>query len=76
MQNISKARTVTINALVKAFNDTRDLVDELAKKSKHDNTMALVKLKLNNLELYINTLKALEAPTKIGGRKTRKNSSK
>jgi hypothetical protein len=76
MQNISKVRILTINALEKAFNNTRVLVDELAKKSKQDNTMALVQLKLNNLELYINALKTLEAHKITGGSKTRKNSRK
>ena len=76
MQNISEARSFTINALSKAFNDTRYLVDDLVKKSKQADNMVLVQQKLNNLELYINTLKTLDAPKRMGGRMTRKNSRK
>ena len=74
MQNISKARSVTIKALGKAYDDTRYLVDDLVKKSKQTDNIMLVQQKLNNLELYINTLKSLDGPRITGGRKTRKNS--
>jgi hypothetical protein len=64
------------NFLGKAYNDTRYLVDDLVKKSKQTDDIMLVQQKLNNLELYINTLKSLDAPKITGGRKTRKNSRK
>lgn len=76
MQEIKEARRFTINALDKAYNDTRDLVNDLVKKSKPGDSMTLVQLKLNKLELYINTLKVLDTQQQqqqTGGRKTRKN---
>jgi len=73
MQDIKEVRRFTINELDKAYNDTRDLVNGLVKKSKPGDILTLVQLKLNKLELYINTLKVLDAAQQKGGRKTRKN---
>ena len=76
MQGVTEARRVTINELDKAYNDTRILVDDLVKRSKGVDSIALVQLKLDKLELYINTLKTLDAAQLTGGRRTRKNRQK
>ena len=76
MQNVTEARRFTINALDKAYNEAKYVVDDLVEKSNQDATITLLQLKLNNLELYINTLKVLERPKLTGGRKTRKNRRK
>jgi hypothetical protein len=76
MQNVTEARRFTINALDKAYTDTRYLVDALVKDPKADDSIKRVQLKLDNLELYINTLKTLDRAQLTGGRKTRKNRRK
>lgn len=76
MQNVSEARRFTINELDKSYNDIRYLVNDLVKKSSPHDIIRSVQLKLDNLELYINTLKALDKPQFRGGRKTRKNRRK
>ena len=73
MSSVNEARKASINALDKAYNETRELVDKLVKTSKQIDNMRLVQAKLDNLELYINTLKTLDSQTLRGGRKTRKN---
>ena len=76
MQNVTEARRYTINDLDKSYNDIRVFVDDLVKKSNLHENIRVVQLKLDNLELYINTLKALDASPVRGGRKTRKNRRK
>jgi len=73
MSGVNEARRVSIIALDKAYNESKVLVDGLVETSKPDDKIRLVQLKLDNLELYINSLKALETPRLTGGRKTRNN---
>ena len=49
MQNLTEARRYTINALDNSYNEIRDLVDDLVKKSNDRDNMSLVQMKLNNL---------------------------
>lgn len=70
------ARRVAINGLEKGYNETRELVDSLVKTAKPDDTIRLVQLKLDSLELYINALKTLDTPRLRGGKKTRKHRRK
>ena len=76
MQDVSEARRFTINALDKAYTDIKVFVNDLVKKSNDHDNMSLIQVKLDNLELYINTLKALDKQPVRGGRKTRKNRRK
>ena len=76
MPDVNEARRVTINELDKAYNDTRNLVGDLVKKSKSGNSITLVQLKLDKMKLYIDTLKTLDAAQVRGGRKTRRNRRK
>lgn len=70
------ARRTAVTALEKGYNETRELVDGLAKAAKPGDKITLVKLKLDGLELYINTLKTLDTPRLSGGKKTRKHRRK
>jgi len=73
MQN--EARSYAINMIEKAYNDTSAIVDALAKEPENmKENMRLLRLKFNNLGLYINTLKNLD--TQQGGRRTRRNRRK
>ena len=73
MQN--EARSYAINMIDKAYNDTSAIVDALAKEPENmKENMRLLRLKFNNLGLYINTLKNLD--TQQGGRRTRRNRRK
>lgn len=76
MPGVDEARRLTIKELDKAYNDTRNLVNDLVKKSRSGDTITLVQMKLDKLELYINTLKTLDAGQVRGGRKTRRNRRK
>ena len=75
MQNLNGARRFTITTLDKVYNDTRVLLDELVKESPENmiDKMRLLRLKYNNLDLYIKTLKNLDKIQVKGGRSTRKN---
>ena len=66
------ARRLAINSLDTKYNETKALVDELARVAKPVDKITVVKLKLDSLALYINTLKALDTPRLTGGRKTRR----
>jgi hypothetical protein len=70
------ARRLAINSLDKEYNETRVLVDELAKTAKPGDNITLVKLKLDSLALYINALKTLDTPRLTGGKKTRRHRRK
>jgi len=70
------ARRLAINSLDTKYNETKALVDELARVAKPVDKIMVVKLKLDSLELYINTLKTLDTPRLTGGRKTRRHRRK
>ena len=70
------ARRLAINSLDAKYNETRVLVDELAKAAKPGDKITLIKLKLDSLDLYISTLKTLDTPKLSGGKKTRRHRRK
>ena len=70
------ARRLAINSLDTKYNETRVLVDELAKAAKPGDKITLIKLKLDSLDLYISTLKTLDTPKLSGGKKTRRHRRK
>jgi len=70
------ARRLAINSLDAKYNETKVLVDELANMAKPVDKITIVKLKLDSLALYINTLKTLDTPRLTGGKKTRRNRRK
>ena len=73
---MQEARGLAINSLDAKYNETRVLVDELAKGAKPGDKIILVKLKLDSLDLYIKTLKTLDTPRLSGGKKTRRHRRK
>ena len=73
---MQEARGLAINSLDTKYNETRFLVDELAKGAKPGDKIILVKLKLDSLDLYIKTLKTLDTPRMTGGKKTRRHRRK
>ena len=73
---MQEARGLAINSLDTKYNETRVLVDELAKGAKPGDKIILVKLKLDSLDLYIKTLKTLDTPRLSGGKKTRRHRRK
>lgn len=70
------ARRFAVNSLDAKYNETKELVDELAKAAKPGDKIMLVKQKLDSLDLYIKTLKTLDTPRMAGGKKTRRHRRK
>ena len=73
---MQEARRLAVNSLDAKYNETRELVDELAKAAKPGDKIILVKQKLDSLDLYIKTLKTLDTPRITGGKKTRRHRRK